>query len=77
MCFRILDSVKESNNGLTIMFCFVLFWFFCIIYEQSSFIPLPWFVNTCVCTVLLWALDTGKETYIVFMRKKKKKKSVL
>lgn len=47
----------------------------------NKFTPLPWFVNTCVCTVLLWVLDTGKETYIVFMRIKqktmKKKKSVI
>lgn len=43
--------------------------------------PLRYFVNTCICTVLLW--DTGKETYIVFMKrrytnvKKTNKKSLL
>lgn len=57
--------VKESYR-LSIMFLVLLRSF-----TSRRVHPSPtWFVNTCVCTLLLWA--TGKETYIVFMRIKTK-----
>lgn len=47
------------------------FWYCSDHSRAVEFTPPPtWFVNTCVCTLLLWA--TGKETYIVFMRIKTK-----
>lgn len=70
--FETLHSVftrKESNNRLYI---YVFWGITTTIYGQTTLFL--WLVNICVCTVLLWALDTGKETYIVFMRMKQKKK---
>ncbi len=69
--FRISDSVIAVKEHWT--FCHVFgFCYYYVYLWAIEIAPLPWFVNTCVCTVLLWALDTGKETYIVFMRILKK-----
>lgn len=74
--FRIPDSVSLLWN--TEQTLHHAFWYYYDYLWANEFTPPPpWFVNTCVCTVLLWALDTGKETYIVFMKMKKKKSQML
>lgn len=72
---------KKGIMDFSSCFC----WYYYDYLWAIEFAP-SWFVNICLCTVLLWALDTGKEAFIVFMRitkkkvkckkKRKKKKSV-